>query len=127
MLISTVLPAIGFVWWQDPVLPKVESLWWQDMRSGIIIPFRCWRAKFVHIGCHHCGLVHRIEVKFQNGHSDGEVGGRTSSSSNYDAVLCSKSRLLHSIGKKNELKKKKNDRLVTGFRGADHTQPSAGH
>ena len=113
MLMLTVLPAIKFVWWQGCVLPWVESMWWQDMRSGIIIPFRCCRANFVHIGCHHCGLVHRIEVKFQNGHCDGEVGGRTSSSSYYDAVLCSKSRLLHSIGNKIKNKNKQTNKQKT--------------
>ena len=117
MLMLTVLPAIKFVWWQGCVLPWVESVWWQDTRSGIIIPFQCCQANFVHIGRHHCGLVHRIEVKFQNGHSDGEVGGRTSSSSYYDAVLCSKSRLLHSIGKKikNKNKQNKQKKNMTGY------------
>ena len=77
MLMSTVLPAIKFVWWKDRVLPPVESVWWQDKRSGIIYPFRRCRINFVHIMCHHCGLIH--------------------------------------------------DRLLTRFRGADHTQPPVGH
>ena len=38
----------------------------------------------------------------------------------YDTVLYNNSRLLQSIVKKN-------GRPVTGFRGADPTQPSAGH
>ena len=79
MLMSTVLPAIGFVWWQDCVLPKVESLWWQDKRSGIII-IPILLSQLFPVGFYHCDLVDRIEVKQQNGHSDGEVGGRTSSS-----------------------------------------------
>ena len=41
----------------------------------------------------------------------------------YDTVLYSNSRVLYSTVKK----KKKNGRPVTGFRGADPTQPSAGH
>ena len=40
----------------------------------------------------------------------------------YDTVLYSNSRVLYST-----VKKKKNGRPVTGFRGADPTQPSAGH
>ena len=45
----------------------------------------------------------------------------------YDTVLYSNSRVLYSTVKKKKKKKKKNGRPVTGFRGADPTQPSAGH
>ena len=63
MLMSTVLPAIGFVWWQDRVLPKVESLWWQDKRSGIIEPFQWYQTDFIRTRCCHCSLVDGIAVK----------------------------------------------------------------
>ena len=46
---------------------------WNHHHSNIIEP------NFP-VGFYHCDLVDRIEVKQQNGHSDGEVGGRTSSS-----------------------------------------------
>ena len=71
---------LGIVRWQDRVLPKVESLWWQDKRSGIIDPFQYYRANFFPVGFYHYDLVDRIMVKQQNGHSEGEVGERTSSS-----------------------------------------------
>ena len=65
MLISTVLPAIKFEWWQNCVLPQAESLWWQDKRSGIIEPIHCCQTDFVPLRCHHCGVVEGIEVKLK--------------------------------------------------------------
>ena len=68
MLMSTVLPAIGFVWWQDCVLPKVESLWWQDKRSGIII-IPILLSQLFPVGFYHCNnsrLLHSaVKKKWQ--------------------------------------------------------------
>ena len=43
-------------------------------------PFQYHRANFFPLGFYHYDLVDRIAVKQQNGHSDGEVGKRTSCS-----------------------------------------------
>ena len=106
MLMSTVLPAIEFVWWQGRVLPWVESMWWQDKRSGIIEKFQCYPPDYIHIRFLHCGLVGGIQVNSKMVIVGVMLVTQHQVPFYYDTVLYSNSRLLYSTVKKKINKKK---------------------
>ena len=118
---------------RSSVLPMLECMWWQDRwscrQSSRRLSSCGGRAAssndYIHIRFLHCGLVGEMLVNSKMVIVEVMLVTQHQVPFYYDTVLYSNSRLLYSTVKKK--KKKKNGRFVTRFRGADHTQPPAGH
>ena len=78
VLMSIVLPAIEFVWWQDSVLPWGKSMWWKD--KPFVSSSHANAAKPTSFP--YCFIIFAwsIELGGKNSHSERGDGGMASGS-----------------------------------------------
>ena len=73
VLMSIVLPAIEFMWWQDSIPPWVKSMWWKD--KPFVVSSHANTAKPTSFL--YCFIMFAWSIEMgKNSHSEGEASGR---------------------------------------------------